>query len=197
VWCWNVHTGSVRNEAGLHRVKEKRNILHTIKRRKSSWIGHILRRNCLINHIIEGKVGEGIYVTGRRGRRRKQILDDVKKTTGYWKFKEETLDRTVWRIRFGRGYGPVVRQITEWFSKEYKLWSTILSLQPVFWAQIIMTQCRSLPLVSVRDSPNLCSSAACLLECLHQLLCQVLVYVRFNPMSDYTKHSFRPCRSPF
>ena len=55
----------------------------------------------------------------------------------------------------------------------------------------------SLPLVSVRDSPNLCSTAACLLECLHQLLCQGLVYVRFNPMSDYTKHSFRPCRSPF
>ena len=46
---------------------------------------------------------------------------DVKKTTGYWKFKEETLDRTVWRIRFGRGYGPVVRQITEWLSKEYKI----------------------------------------------------------------------------
>ena len=60
-------------------------------------------------------------MTGRRGRIRKQILGDVKKTTGYWKFKEETLDRTVWRIRFGRGYGPVVRQITEWLSKEYKI----------------------------------------------------------------------------
>jgi hypothetical protein len=45
----------VRNEV-LHRVKEERNILHTIKRRKANWIGHILRRNCLLKHVIEGKL---------------------------------------------------------------------------------------------------------------------------------------------
>jgi hypothetical protein len=45
----------VRNEV-LHRVKEDRNILHTIKRRKTNWIGHILRRNCLLKHVIEGNV---------------------------------------------------------------------------------------------------------------------------------------------
>jgi len=38
----------VKNKEVLHRVKEKRNILHTIKRRKANWIGHILRSNCLL-----------------------------------------------------------------------------------------------------------------------------------------------------
>jgi hypothetical protein len=46
-------------------------------------------------------------VTGRQGRRRKQLPDDMKGTRGYWKLKEEALDRTVWRTGFGKGYGPV------------------------------------------------------------------------------------------
>jgi hypothetical protein len=106
-------TDRVKNEEVLHRVKEERNILHTIKRRKANWIGHILRRKCLLKHVIEGKLKGRKEMTGRRGRRRKQILDDLKEETGYWKFKEEALDRTLWRTRFGRGYGPVVRQTTE------------------------------------------------------------------------------------
>jgi hypothetical protein len=44
-----------KNEEVLRKVKEKRNMLHTIKRRKANWIGHVLRRNCLVKHIIEGK----------------------------------------------------------------------------------------------------------------------------------------------
>jgi hypothetical protein len=52
-------------------------------------------------------------VTGRGGRRHKQLPDDLKEKRGYCKLKEEALDRTVWRTRFGRGYGPVVRQNTE------------------------------------------------------------------------------------
>jgi hypothetical protein len=44
-------TNRVRNEEVLHRIKEERNILQTIKRRKANWIGHILRRNCLLNHM--------------------------------------------------------------------------------------------------------------------------------------------------
>jgi hypothetical protein len=67
-------TDRVNNEA-VHRVKEERNILHTIRRRKANWIGHIFRRNCLLSHIIEGK----IIGTRRRGRRHKQLLDDMKK----------------------------------------------------------------------------------------------------------------------
>jgi hypothetical protein len=52
-------------------------------------------------------------MAGRRGRRRKQLLDDLKEKKRYWKLKEAALDRTLWRTRFGRGYGPIVRQTTE------------------------------------------------------------------------------------
>jgi hypothetical protein len=56
----------VRNEEVLHRVKEERKILHTIKRRKANWIGHILRRNCLLKHVIEEKLEGRIEMTGRQ-----------------------------------------------------------------------------------------------------------------------------------
>jgi len=48
-------------------------------------------------------------VTGRREKRRKQLLDGLKETRGYWKLKEEAQDSTLWTTRFGRGYGPVVK----------------------------------------------------------------------------------------
>jgi hypothetical protein len=83
----------VRNEDVLHRVKEERNILHTIKRRNANWIGHILHRNCLLKHVIEGKLEGRIEMTGRRGRRRKQLLDDLTEKRRYWNLKEEALDR--------------------------------------------------------------------------------------------------------
>jgi hypothetical protein len=101
----------VRNEEVLHRVKEERNVLHTIKRRKANWIGHILRRNCLLKHVIDGKLEGRIEMTGRRGRRRKQLLDDFMEKRRYWKLKEEVLDRTLWRTRFGIGYGLVVNRL--------------------------------------------------------------------------------------
>jgi hypothetical protein len=88
-----------------YRLKEDRNILHTIRRRKANWIGHILRKNCLLSHIIEGKILE----TRRQGRRRKQLLDDLKKARRYWKLKEEAQDRTLRRTQFGRDYGSVAR----------------------------------------------------------------------------------------
>jgi hypothetical protein len=50
------------------------------KNRKANWIGHMLRRNCLLEHVIEGKIEGGIEVTGRRGRRNKQLLDYLKET---------------------------------------------------------------------------------------------------------------------
>jgi hypothetical protein len=106
-------TDRVRNEEVLHRVKEERNILHTIKIRKANWIGHVLRRNCLLKHVIEGKLEGRLEMTGRRGRRRKQLLDDLKEKRRYWKLKEEAPGRILWRSRFGRGYGPVLRQTTE------------------------------------------------------------------------------------
>ena len=73
-------TDCVRNVEVLR--KEERNILHTVKRRKSNWIGHNLRRNCLLKHIIERKIQGGMDMTGRQGIRRKQLLNDTKETRG-------------------------------------------------------------------------------------------------------------------
>jgi hypothetical protein len=100
MWCWRrmekiSWTDRVRNEEVLHRVKEERNILHKIQRRKANCIGHILRKNCLLKHVIEGKLEGRIEMTGRRGRRSKQLLDDLKEKRRYWKLKEEALDRTL------------------------------------------------------------------------------------------------------
>jgi hypothetical protein len=68
----------VRNEV-LHRVKDERHILHTVKRSKANWIDHIFRRTCLLKHNTEGRIGGGTEVTERQGRRRKQLLNDLKK----------------------------------------------------------------------------------------------------------------------
>jgi hypothetical protein len=116
MWCWRrmeiSWTDHVKNEVPvLLRVKEQRNILHEISERKDNWIGHFLCRNCLLKQVIEGKIKGGIEVTGRRGRRCRKLLDDLKEGRGYSYLKEEALDRTMWRARFGRGFGPVVRQI--------------------------------------------------------------------------------------
>jgi hypothetical protein len=72
MWCWRrmekiSWTDHVRNEIVLLRVKEQRNILHEIRKRKANWIGHISRRNCLLRRFIEGKIKGGIEVTGTRG----------------------------------------------------------------------------------------------------------------------------------
>ena len=67
----------MRNEEVLLRVKEQRNILHEIRKRKANWIGHILRRNYLLHRVIEGKIQGGREVTGRQGRRLRKLLDDL------------------------------------------------------------------------------------------------------------------------
>ena len=72
----------MRNEEVFHRTKEERNVLQTIKRRKVNWIGHILNRNCLLKLVIEEKVEERVEMTGRRGRRCKQLLDDLNEKSG-------------------------------------------------------------------------------------------------------------------
>ena len=106
-------TDHVRNEEVLLRVNEQRNILHEIRKRKANCIGHILRRNCLLKQVIEGKIKGEMEVARRRGRRRKKLLDDLKDRRGYSYLREEALHRTIWRHRFGGGFGPVVRQNTE------------------------------------------------------------------------------------
>ena len=57
-------------------------------------------------------------VKRRRGRRRKKLLDDLKDRREYCHLKEEALDRTRWRNRFGAGFGPFVRQNAEWMMNE-------------------------------------------------------------------------------
>jgi len=60
--------------------------------------------------VIEGDIEGWIEVTGRGGRRRKQLLEDLKETRSYGKQEEAALYRTVWKGRFGRDCGPVIRQ---------------------------------------------------------------------------------------
>jgi hypothetical protein len=76
-----------------NKVKEKRNILHKTKRRKSYWIGHV----CLLKHAIEGKRER----MGRRARRRKRLLDDLEEKIRYRNLKRKTLDNSARKIRFG------------------------------------------------------------------------------------------------
>jgi hypothetical protein len=74
---------------------------------------HILSRNCLLQRITVGKIQGRIEITGGQGIRRRKLLDDLKERRGYSHLKEEALDRTMWGARFGRGFGPVVRQTTK------------------------------------------------------------------------------------
>jgi hypothetical protein len=92
----------VKNGKVLHRVKEERNTLHTIKRRKPYSVGYILHRNSLLKHVIGGNIQGRKEMTGRQGRRSKQLQDDVEKMIRYLKLKEEVLYRALWRTRFGR-----------------------------------------------------------------------------------------------
>ena len=71
-------TDHVRNEEVLLRINKQRIILHEIRKRKANWFGHILRRNCFLKQVIEGKIKGDMEVARRRGRRRKKLLDDLK-----------------------------------------------------------------------------------------------------------------------
>jgi hypothetical protein len=82
-------------------------------------VGHILRGNCLLQQVIEGKIKGGIEMTGRRGRRSGKLLDDLKERRRYSHLKEEALDHTMWRARFGRIFEPVVRQTTKLNEMKY------------------------------------------------------------------------------
>jgi len=106
-------TYRVKNEEVLLRVEEEKNLLHTIKRRKDNWVGHIWRENCLLKLVIEGKI-EG---TGRRGRGHAQLLYDLEEIRRSWKLKEGGLDRALWRTRPGRSRGLVRRATTWWCAR--------------------------------------------------------------------------------
>jgi hypothetical protein len=97
-----------------YKEPKRRGISYTLKRRNVNWIGRILCRNRLLKYVSDGKTEGRIEVTGRWRWRSKQLLDDLEEKRGFYKLKEETSACTHWRIRCGRGYGPVIRQAAEW-----------------------------------------------------------------------------------
>jgi hypothetical protein len=117
MWCCTAMekislTDHVRNEEASHTVR-KEHPAHN-KGERANWIGHIWRGKCLLKHVIERCKNINILIKELRGRRRKQLLY-IKETRGYWKMREEALDVTLWRTRFGSGCAPAVRKcgITE------------------------------------------------------------------------------------
>ena len=106
-------TDRVGNEEVLHRVRVERNIIHTVKRGKANCIGYSWRGNCLLTHVTGRKIEGRIEVTGRRGIRNKQLMDDLEEKRGYLKLEEDALDHTVWRTGLVRFYEPVVKLIAE------------------------------------------------------------------------------------
>jgi hypothetical protein len=101
-----------------------------------------LRRNCLLQRVIEGKIKGEIVVIGRWGRRRRNLLDDLKERRIYCHLKEEALDRSMWRARFGKGFGPVVRQTAKWMNE-------------VTYAVLLYRQVRLQTLKSVVTNPEM------------------------------------------
>jgi len=133
VWCWNLEISESRSEIGgkfwnamlekngtnqLDRSCEKWSVTYSkgaganpiaVKRRKTNWIGHILRTNCRLKYSNEGKTGRT-----RRGGRRKQLLGDIKDKRAYCQLKEEAVDCTMWGTAFGSGCGPPTGQTMQW-----------------------------------------------------------------------------------
>jgi hypothetical protein len=90
-------TNPVKNEKVLDKIYEEKISCEQKKRKekKTNWIGHALRKNCLLKHVIEGKVGGTIEVTGRRGRRHKQLLDYFQERREYWKLIGQSGEQAV------------------------------------------------------------------------------------------------------
>jgi hypothetical protein len=97
MWCWGWREeiswiDRVRNGGLIRGVKEERHILRTSQL--------VLQLPSIVCYWRKDR--KRYRSEGRRGIRRKQLLDDLKETTGYWKLKEEEIDLILWRTRFGR-----------------------------------------------------------------------------------------------
>jgi hypothetical protein len=84
IWCWRkIQKTSwpdrMKNEAVLWTVTDRGNMYHTVIWRKANSSGHILHRNCLLKHVFEGNIEGRTELTRIWGRRRKQLLQDLKK----------------------------------------------------------------------------------------------------------------------
>jgi len=92
MWCWRriekiKWTDRVTNKEVLRRVGEERTIIKTIRQRQENWLGHVLRRNCLLHDVIEGRLET--EDTRRAGRRKIQMLNDLREKWKYWELKED------------------------------------------------------------------------------------------------------------
>jgi hypothetical protein len=130
--CWSHPQVNYRfNGLGDAVCLLKVNVSRTWESFFATLINTILRRNCLLKEVIEGKIKGRIEVTRRRGRRRMQLLGDLEDIRWYCHLKEEALDRTKWRNRFGRGCGPVVWQITD----EWMMIKINFKVGPLVWVE--------------------------------------------------------------
>ena len=129
-WRWTDH---VKSGEVLHRVKEQRNVLHTINRVRDNWICHILH-NCLLKHVIEGKIGGRMEVTGR-WRICKQLLDEVtrsvtrKNYVGHLESKERLRIQPAQLFNFGT-HSTILHTVWTWhhrtFTSSWRWRSTLL-----------------------------------------------------------------------
>ena len=90
------------------------------RRKKAKGIG----RKCLLKLITDKKDRRKYTRDGKMKRKTEQLLDDLEEARRYWKLKEKTLDHTLWRTRFGRGYGLVIRQTT-WWCNDRQTWANL------------------------------------------------------------------------
>ena len=77
----------ITNDEVLRRVDEKRSLMQTVRMRQMNWIGHVLRGNCLLRTVLEGRLQR----KHRRGRPRKKMLD--------WMLKEDNAARSYSRLK--------------------------------------------------------------------------------------------------
>jgi len=120
IWCWNRMVKMSWND----RVKNEEYYTWgqeypTYSKKKANWIGHILRKNCILQHVIKGKIQGRARVPGRRGRRRKRLLDDLKEKGGSWKSKEEALYRILVEYSFWKRLWSRCKTV-EWTEKPFK-----------------------------------------------------------------------------
>ena len=98
MWCWKrmekIKWSEKASEQVTDHIGEKKILINNIIRRKANWVGHILRRNCLLHDVIEGQMMKV------KGVGRGQLLDDLRNRRRYWELKEEAKDRKRWRRQF-------------------------------------------------------------------------------------------------
>jgi hypothetical protein len=81
-------------------------------------------------------------VTGRRGRRRRKLLDNLKERRGYAHLKKEALDRSMWRVRFGRSFEPVVRQANKLINEcNHRICLSVVKLSVYSFIEIRRGKC--------------------------------------------------------